>query len=327
MHLLWFAAILAASPSSDVLSLEADRPFDAEGIEYARPLWVVRFLFAAIYFFPGLHKLLSSGLAWALSDNLLNQLYWKWAQHGVPPKLRLDLHPTLLRAGGLFTLLFELSFPILVLFRRTRPVAAVLGIVFHLLSQAIFRIAFPSLWLGYVALVDPRPVARWFVRKKAVGERGERQTDSSKKTVIAVGSVLIAGAVIQGARGQMQSYPFACFPTFQWMAKSEMPDLEIDAVDSGDKETALVHARDARGYRTQREWGILWRLAGATGPSEKAALVAYFKSAVRRPENLTALASATRIRFYRAMRSIKPEDRERPPSSRHLLLEVPTNSK
>src|SRR5262245_44505711 len=110
MHLLWFCALLAASPCADVLAVDARRPLDTEGKDYAAPLLAVRLLLGAVYFFPGLHKLATSGLAWALSDNLRNQLYWKWAEHGSVPWLRIDQAPWLLRAGGLGVLAFELSF-------------------------------------------------------------------------------------------------------------------------------------------------------------------------------------------------------------------------
>ncbi len=99
MHLLWFTALLAVSPCADVLAVDATRPLDTEGREYALPLLGVRLLFGVIYFFPGLHKLLEAGLAWADADNLRALLYWKWAQHGKIPSFRLDLHPTWLTLG------------------------------------------------------------------------------------------------------------------------------------------------------------------------------------------------------------------------------------
>src|SRR4051812_46823299 len=90
MHLLWMCALLAVSPCTDTLALDAPRPLTAEGRSYALPIGMARALLATIYFFPGLHKILTSGLAWATSDNLLNQLYWKWLEYGAPPPLRID---------------------------------------------------------------------------------------------------------------------------------------------------------------------------------------------------------------------------------------------
>src|SRR6185436_208804 len=196
-HLLWFCALLAVSPCADVLAVDAGRPLGAEGREYAAPLLAVRLLLGAIYFFPGLHKLLTSGLDWALSDNLRFQLYWKLAQYGVLPRLRLDAYPWLLHLGGLFVLDFELSFAPLVLFRRTRTAAAIAGLAFHLLSYLVFGLLFASLWLCYVALVDWRPLfrrllpgaARWAVES----EPARPVSGWQLRPAIIVGALLLVG--------------------------------------------------------------------------------------------------------------------------------------
>jgi hypothetical protein len=314
MHLLWFAALLAASPCADVLAIDARRPIDAQGVAYAPALLFARLLLGAIYFFPGAHKLASSGLAWALSDNLRNQLWWKWAQHGFVPELRVDRVPGLLEASGLFVLAFELSFPALVLLPKTRPIAAVLGVCFHLMSRLIFRIPFESLWLCYVVLVDLRPLARKLPLRRP---EGRASASSSGRAAWLAGALLLAGAVVQGIRGQMQSYPFACYPTFQWRAASTMPDLAIYAVDAGGQERELAHAR-VRGYRTQRQWAEIWSLAGVTAPVRPDRLKAYYRTAVAHR------ARVERVRFYRVRRSVVPEERARPPVSRELLLELVT---
>src|SRR6185436_772685 len=101
-----------------------------------------RGLLGAVYFFPGLHKLLAQGPAWALSDNLRLQLWWKWAEHGSVPAFRIDHVPGALQIGGLGVLAFELGFPLLVAFPKTRALAAVAGIAFHSMSQVVFRIPF-----------------------------------------------------------------------------------------------------------------------------------------------------------------------------------------
>ncbi len=122
MHLLWMSALLAASPCDEALAFDAkDRPLPSPAARFGLPLVFARLLLGCVYFFPGLHKLATSGLAWALSDNLRNQLWWKWAEHGIVPALRVDHAPLLLHASGLFVLAFELSFPLLALWRPGRP--------------------------------------------------------------------------------------------------------------------------------------------------------------------------------------------------------------
>jgi uncharacterized membrane protein YphA (DoxX/SURF4 family) len=315
MHLLWFTALLAASPSADVLAFDAARPLETEGKAYAPAIWAARLLLAAIYFFPGFHKLATSGLSWALSDNLRNQLWWKWAQHGVVPSFRVDQSSWLLQAGGLFVLAFELGFPLFVLFKRTRALAALLGVAFHLMSRFLFRIPFESLWLCYVVLFDPRPLLRRLPLPASIrAPELELPARSPGFGGGVVGALLLAGALVQGARGQMQSYPFACYPTFQWRAGTSMPDLMIARVDANGNELELEHARSAHGYRTQRQWAELWSLAGVTAAVDPARLVAYYRSATQGP--------AGRVRFYRAERSIAPEDRKRPPLAKKLLYET-----
>jgi hypothetical protein len=300
-HLLWFCALLAVSPCADVLAVDARQPLEAEGRAYALPLLAVRLLLGAIYFFPGLHKLLTSGLDWALSDNLRFQLYWKWAEHGVVPSLRLDAHPALLHAGGLFVLAFELSFPVLVLFRRTRPIAAVAGLVFHLSSYFALELLFASLWLCYVALIDWRPLVR-----RLLGERvgppvlAEGPAEVRGGAPAAIAALLVAGAVVQGARGQMSSYPFSCYPTFQWTAAADMPDLMILAVGADGARREIAHARDAAGRRTQRQWAEIWSLAGVTAPVDQRRLRAYY-AAIAPPAS-----SPQQVTFYRVQRSVIP---------------------
>jgi vitamin K-dependent gamma-carboxylase-like protein len=318
-HLLWFCALLAASPCADVLAVDATRPLATEGRAYAVPLLVVRLLLGAIYFFPGLHKLLTSGLAWALSDNLRNQLYWKWAEHGVVSGLRFDAYPWLLKTGGLFVLAFELSFGFLVLFRRTRTAAVVAGLVFHFLSYLVFRLLFASLWLCFVALVDWRPLARRLFpgagRKPAdpPGAVSLRQLAPS----IAVGVLLLAGALVQGARGQMRSYPFSCYPTFEWIAAPDMPDLMIVAAEPGALGREVEHARDASGLRTQRQWAEVWSLAGVTAAVDPRRLRAYWAAAAQSPHS-----GARRVTFYRVYRSVVPGERRRITRPPVQLLEL-----
>jgi hypothetical protein len=318
-HLLWFCALLAASPCADVLAVDARRPLWAEDRAYAVPLLAVRLLLGAIYFFPGLHKLLTSGLSWALAENLKFQLYWKWAEHGVVPSLRLDLHPGLLHAGGLFVLAFELSFPVLVLFRRTRAVAVAAGLAFHFVSYFALQLLFASLWLCYVALIDWRPLARRLLGDARAPAPADESVSarSSGKTPAVIGALLLAGAVVQGARGQMSSYPFNCYPTFQWVAGAAMPDLMILSVGADGARREIVHARDASGRRTQRQWAEIWSLAGVTAPVDPRRLQAYY-AAVAAPEP----PRPRQVTFHRVYRSVIPEEGGRITRPPALLLEI-----
>jgi hypothetical protein len=331
MHLLWMAALLAASPCDEALAYDRrGQPPPPDSQRYGAPLLFARLLLACVYFFPGFHKLATSGLAWALSDNLQHQLWWKWAEHGVRDPLRVDLVPGLLQAGGLFVLAFELSFPVLVMVPRARPWLAAAGVVFHLLAGVLFRIPFVSLWALYVVLVDPRKLLprRW---RSAVASRPETEIvamaticpSGPPRASRLVGVLLVALAAVQGARGQMRAYPFACYPTFQWRVGTEMPDLLIELEDAGGRRTVLPHARDTRGYRTQRQWGEVWSLAGIHGHPGDARLRAYLAQLRRQEPARSLVSGAARVRFYRAYLSVVPEEREAPPRRDELLLDLP----
>jgi hypothetical protein len=324
MHLPWMAALLAASPCDEVLAYDRrGQPAPADSTRYGWPLLFARLLLACVYFFPGFHKLATSGLAWALSDNLQHQLWWKWAEHGVRDPVRVDRVPGLLQAGGLFVLAFELSFPALVLVPRARPWLAGAGVVFHLLAGALFRIPFISLWALYVVLVDPRRLLWWRRRAAVPPESVEGRRDSPGPATFVVGAALVAAAFVQGARGQMRAFPFACYPTFQWIVGAEMPDLLIEVERADGSRAPVPHARDAHGYRTQRQWGEIWSLAGVYGPSGEVRLRAYVAQLRRDPEARALLAGGVRVRVYRATVSVVPEERDLPARPVALLLDVP----
>lgn len=172
-HLVWFAALLAASPCGDVLSLDAlrrawTRPRHGPprellpSVAYALPIRFVWLLLGVLYFFPGFWKIWACGFHWALGDNLKLHMYAKWAEfNGWTPSFRIDQHPLLYRAGGVATIVFEMGFFFCVFFPAGRIVAWFSGLGFHWSNAAILRIRFKRLQWCYVALVDWHSLLRW----------------------------------------------------------------------------------------------------------------------------------------------------------------------
>jgi hypothetical protein len=327
MHLLWMSALLACSPSDEALTwdrrADPSAPSSASpcssSARYGAPLFFARLLLGCIYFFPGIHKIARSGLAWALSDNLRNQLWWKWAEHGTVSSFRIDRYPALLHAGGLGVIAFELSMPLLVLTRRGRPWAALFGLAFHAGAQVFFGIPFASLWLLYVMLVDPHDIVRR-LRRKATTTTVARARFTYPAVV--AGIALFVAVAVQGIRGQTQAYPFACYPTFEWVAGTEMPDLILEVEHADGTRTLVPGAGTGRAPRSQRQWGEIWSLAGATAAVNPVRLRAYLES-IRDLEPLrSALVGATAVRFYRGYLSVNPDDSGRPPRRGPLLCEL-----
>ncbi len=330
MHLLWFTALLAASPCGDSLSADAYLAGTASTARaayvYAWPLMAARILLGAVYFFPGFWKLADAGLPWAMSDNLRNQMYWKWFQWGgfVPP-LRVDHAPALLHAGGLVVIAFELSFVVLAVVPRLRVVALVLGLSFHFFTQVFLRIPFVSLWGCYVVLFDAHGVVG---RIRHRGRAAPEVVASSPRTppgalFSLLAASMIAGAVVQGARHATFAWPFACYPTFQFLAGPEMPDLLIEAVDAEGNIRVVPEGRSPGGVRTQRRWGTVWHVAGVTGPRPTPAVLrAYYDDVRAEPRVVEATRGARRLIFSRAYFSVLPEARGLPPTRKVPLGEL-----
>lgn len=183
-HLVWFAALLAASPCGDALSCDAvvgawrrarhgrTAPQEPSRV-YALPLRFVWLLMGLIYFFPGFWKWCPSGLEWAWSDNLKYWMYFKWAETGDwRPVWRIDQHPWVYRLGGVWVLLFELGFIWCLFFSRLRALAVSMGLLFHQTTILFFNIAFNHLVICYTAFFDwaglCHRVGRWVCKEDLV---------------------------------------------------------------------------------------------------------------------------------------------------------------
>jgi hypothetical protein len=337
MHLFWFSLLLAVSPCGDALSLQRwahgrlrGRPHAAlpAALSYAVPLQCARVLLASVYFFPGFWKLKTSGLAWVFSDNLRNQIYWKWYQLGAdPPTFRVDQVPWLLQLAALAVVVFELSFVTLIWSRRGRWLAAACGVLFHIATQWIMGITFISLIACYVVLLDWEAIARAIGRAtppisadRAVGEQLRRAAPAGL-----LGLTLIAVTTVQGVRGAVQAWPFGCYPTFDRMVGDNIADLRMEAVREDGTAVAIPDGPSTGGHkRASQDWARAWRLAGFYGDRVDSALLGrYVEHVLHDPHAAAAAAGATRVRFYAAMYSVLPGRAGQPPTSMQLLADLP----
>ena len=320
-HLLWLAVILAASPSGDALSIDAwlarrggtPRPDRSRTHGLAvRLAWVV---IGLVFFFPGVHKLAEQGLGWALSDNLRNQMWWKWTQDpSLLPALRIDRHPWALHTLGLLTIAFELSFLPLVLAPRTRAIAVIAACLFHAGTQYFMGIEFSVLWATYPMFV---PWSALLDRvRHARGHRGPTPalharregslpSEPGVRALVAAAIPLLAGIVIFGAMGAMQAYPFACYPTFQWAPPDHMPALELVAIDDAGREHTIERASFQE--PGPRGWAMSWRLAGVYGRFDRDAFVAWLTDRASAPALHDALEGAHAIRVSRVEIDVDPD--------------------
>lgn len=320
MHLLWLLGLLAVSRCGDVWSLDAwGLRVPSASLAYGVPLCGARLLLGAVYFFPGLHKLMSAGLAWGSAENVTAILYSKWFQHGRLPPLRIDAAPSLLVVGGVLVLLFELSFWLLALVPQTRLLALLAGLAFHAATQVFFFIRFPSIWVCYVVLLPwQRAFARyvWAIPGRVPGGTGWPWPS------VAVGAALLVGAGVAGARGQTQGFPFACYPTFEGRFPRSAPDLLVELVRPDGGRVQLTRAR--REPRSQGEWGqVYWLLGAYGGVPTDAQLRQFAAREARTAAQRGGLAQARSLRFYVAQYSTEPRNWGKPPERVRLLRELP----
>jgi len=314
MHLFWIALIMTPSRAGEALSLDAwarGRPLagPAPDASSGTVAFFVRVWMGLIYGFPGLHKLLAGGgigFGWATSDNLRNQMWFKWFEAGAVPWLRIDRSLALMHAGAGAVLAFELAMPLLVLFRRTRWIALVGCVVFHVLTGMFLNVLFPSL---IACVVIHLSFGRGSRARALVLPVEASRSEPKLAALIALGAALTLAIAIQGARGKTQAFPFACYPTFAAPAPSEIVDLAVDV--------------DDRTYRLPRrrrpdEWGMVWRLAGLYGdPLDDRALEAFAVAAMG--ADASRLSSAKRVRFVAEAYDVSPEAWASPARSRTTL--------
>ncbi|HET8940226.1 MAG TPA: HTTM domain-containing protein [Polyangiales bacterium] len=329
MHLFWFSALLAVSPCGDALTLQRwlrGQPYTAlpAALAYTVPLQCARVLLAAVYFFPGFWKLKTSGLTWIFSDNLRNQIYWKWFEIGATaPTLRVDQQPWLLQLAAAAVVVFELGFITLIWSRRGRMLAAFCGVLFHLGTQWIMGITFISLIACYVMLLDWEGIARALGQAApAMVARGPLR---SVLPALLLSVPLICIVFVQGARGAVQAWPLGCYPTFDRTVGDYIADLRIEVVREDGTAIAIPDGPSTGGHlRAPQDWARAWRLAGFYDDRVDPALLGhYFEHLLREPRAAAVAAGATRVRFYAATYSVFPGRAGQPPLSMQLLAELP----
>ena len=163
MTVLLFCLIWAET--GQVWSLDASRGGE-QGVRStpAWPLWLMRCQVALIYLSSGLYKFAypmwrdGTAVHWALNLNSFHRFPW-------PLPAQLAPLEALMTWGTLF---FELSFAILVFFRRTRPIALLGGIALHAGLFAALELGPFSLLMvaSYACYLDPARTATLFRFRK-----------------------------------------------------------------------------------------------------------------------------------------------------------------
>jgi hypothetical protein len=321
-HLLWLAALLAASPSADAWSVDTWRRArrglrlpDTPDPRYARPLCYAALLIGVVYFFAGFWKFVVGGVDWG-TEAFPTILHAQWYRLDWLPALRPDRYPALLAAMGWGTMLWEVSFVFLLFVPRLRLLAILGGLAFHLLVYLLAGINFWSLAVCYVVFVP-------LVRGKTGGGQTASDTGATHRPLrprpSLMGMLLLAGAVLCGLT-QTDSWPFAVYPTFAGVREPYFATVTLVATQADGTAVTVNPWKDAAlrtAIRPSRLLGLMWQVAlareAAVRQQKAVALLA-----VLRPLDVR-LQQARSVALYEDHVAVDPGRWAEPPVRRRLL--------
>jgi hypothetical protein len=349
-HLLWFAAIVALSPSDVVLSVRAllsdtarQYPFRASRI-YALPIRILWLLMGVIYFFPGWWKWIIGGTDWAFSNNLQYLIYTRWYQLDWLPPLRIDAYPALLHLSGTGVILFEISFIFLLFFPLLRRYLPIAGLLFHLANFLIMRINFWTLAVTYITFWDAEkhfaafrekalrylPRTPQLLRFFAISDLPTRSTHSEQnelRMIQRTGALLLTVTLAFGFV-HLDSWPFAVYPSFATLEEPYTQTILFKVVtDDGEVHTTSLWERKtlAQYIRPPRLTGFVWQIHWSKDEALKQARAAALIALLRKYDPLMARAHS--IDIVAAISRVQPEAWHEPPLRQFLLYrwENPAN--
>jgi hypothetical protein len=325
-HLVWFAVLLAASRCGDALSVDAMVRRVRTGAgppgpsrAYGLPLRIAWLLIGLIYLFPGLHKYATNGLKWALSDNLANRVLVHHAAVGREVPGFVDMIEPVLPLLALAAMALEVVFIVLLFSDRLRRYALIAMIGFHIGTRFLLRIWFFHLVAMYVVFVDWHALGQRLRRRSIeasarTGPGAPTAIDPEPGTAVKlVAGVLLVGVVVTGARGIVDGWPFASYPTFSNLQDTIVVGVEVD-----------VTWRDGRPDETVQ----LAELVPALDPSQVGGLTVAILTAPDRERRLQGLwelmdrggpydpDAIEALEFHRTIRDLR-DDR---PARRETIL-------
>jgi hypothetical protein len=233
-HFIWFAAILAASPCGDALSLDGwwrrrrGAPAAPPAARYGFPLRAILLTMGVAYFFSGFWKLASCGPAWFASDNLAN-LVVKAGYIGIGARPEwVRTYSWLAPVGGAVGVAFELSFLALVVTSRLgRALALAMAFVFHLGVYLLLGISFAHLLYCYFAFIDVAAL-----RRLATGAATPLTPARDTRVPLAsriVAALVVLGVGAFGAARIGNGWPFAGYPRFDTLHTPLLTSYVLEA--------------------------------------------------------------------------------------------------
>ncbi|MBL4707201.1 MAG: UbiA family prenyltransferase [Flavobacteriales bacterium] len=329
--MVWVPIILAFSPCSNVLSIDAllrrirkKKEKNSPPIEYSLPFKFIWITLASIYCCSGFHKLWDTGLYWALSDNLINQIQLEWIEnYDVPTELRIDRYPSLLKLSGILVILFEIIYPFFLLKPATRFINFAGSWMLHLTAGYFLNIDFGYLRRMHYSLFNWK---KWVMRIRnkvpktsdAIEVKEVTFAQLKKYPIFYVGSILVGMNLIFGILG-ISSWPFSAYPAYSGIIKDEIHLIEMQATDAFDKPINVKEIGQKENFRWENIRPFEERIAAAvlTGDTSNLnqKLIAYWQLWSTKVPQLEKVKS---IRMTLITTSLVPEERHIVLAEQHL---------
>jgi hypothetical protein len=364
-HLIWFMLILSASRCADVLSVDAiwkavreanqgKMSIIRDSVVYALPLRLIWLLMGIIYFFPGFWKFFRSQWAWAFSDNLKYEMYINWYIYGGQlPLFRLDQYPCLYKICALATIGFELSFIFLIFFPFLRPIAAVMGILFHAMIKYLMKIDFFTLQFCYVSFVNwawlfsrlgrwifPKPfhinfdgkppsylrrmavLAKFdiFQRLVILNDAQAPRPEIRQKLLKLTGAVLLLTNSVFGFSRIIEGWPFACYPTFDTSLTKPAIETIVPYGVIGEKEERISLQNLYGSIHHARLYAMMNIILSVPDRGRRMVKLKAFVSVMKRAK--IDLSRYSKVRFYKTIYWTQPEKTNAPAVLKMLLAEI-----
>ncbi len=199
-------------------------------------------LLAMLYFFSGFWKLWSVGLDWATYNNIVNHLYGSWLvlPPAWQPVIRIDNYPLLLVLAAVFTVVFEFGFPFFAMSSKTRRWLPLLGIILHVGIFLLMKISFFIMFLVYTVCFDVDAIV---FRKRQKPDNAYVEPPPAISYWQFVVPALFIGLSFAAGCFKIQSWPFSCYPTFDFVASPNTTSVAYTGFSSGKEYSdSLMHA-------------------------------------------------------------------------------------
>ncbi|HXH18542.1 MAG TPA: hypothetical protein VNJ07_05615, partial [Chitinophagales bacterium] len=207
----------------------------ASSARYGFPIKIAILLLGLIYFFPGFWKLWGAGFDWIFKCNMQYQMYVRWsALNDWLPFFRLDNYPVLIVLCSIFVIAFEISFIFLAIRPAYRLWLILGGLIMHTGIFLFMKISFFALMLAYPVLVDWEMIYKKLRNGRAKQAAKDEINFKWKeiKWLILLSAVLLGGNIIAGI-AKVKSYPFACYPTFDYMVPHKKDFIYYEGYKNG----------------------------------------------------------------------------------------------